>query len=338
MIELEQAVAEQLIFHKVSIDDANTQINNDLINIENEEEADLIRKIFLKPFLSVSASYEFRNDIALSLNTLYTVSKEIYNGGNFIIGSINIGKHLKAVSKHPNIKDGDLFVIKFADVKYNGRLCEALGIYKIENKESFIENNIRSGKAELKFKRGISSRRLDKACLIIFTDEPFTVFSIDNVSAETDYWKNEFIQVKAKNDSLNHTSTFLSLAKSFITEKLPEQFEMAKADQIDLLNRSVKYFKNRESFALDEFEDQVLQDPDVISAFKDLDKGGTPFDTMRSFDISQQAVKKQARIFKSVLKLDKNFHVYIHGNRDMIEQGVDEDGRKFYKLYYRDES
>jgi hypothetical protein len=50
------------------------------------------------------------------------------------------------------------------------------------------------------------------------------------------------------------------------------------------------------------------------------------------------AVKKQQRIYKSVLKLDKNFHIYIHGNTDLIEKGVDMDGRKYYKIYYQEES
>jgi len=43
-------------------------------------------------------------------------------------------------------------------------------------------------------------------------------------------------------------------------------------------------------------------------------------------------------VFKSVLKLDKNFSVYIHGNRNMVEKGEEADGRKFYKLYYDNES
>ena len=49
-------------------------------------------------------------------------------------------------------------------------------------------------------------------------------------------------------------------------------------------------------------------------------------------------MKKQAKIFKSVLKLDNNFHIYIHGKRELIEQGVDPNGRKFYKIYYEEES
>jgi hypothetical protein len=57
-----------------------------------------------------------------------------------------------------------------------------------------------------------------------------------------------------------------------------------------------------------------------------------------SFDIHLSAVKAREN-FKSILKLDKNFHVYIHGRRDLIERGIDElSGKKFYKLYFDEES
>ncbi|MDR0603523.1 MAG: hypothetical protein LBG80_04370 [Bacteroidales bacterium] len=55
------------------------------------------------------------------------------------------------------------------------------------------------------------------------------------------------------------------------------------------------------------------------------------------FTISDSAVKKQACIFKSVIKLDKNFHIYIHGNRNLIQQGADKTG-KYYKIYYQEEN
>ena len=54
------------------------------------------------------------------------------------------------------------------------------------------------------------------------------------------------------------------------------------------------------------------------------------------FGISDSAVKKQARSYKSVIKLDRNFHIYVHGNRNLLEQGEDEKG-KFYKVYYEEE-
>lgn len=334
MLSIEQAVADKLIFHRLSTDEANTQLNTEETDISNEEENGLIKNIFLKPFLSAGATWQFKDTDS---NPLCALAKELHADGNFVIGSVNICKHLKSVSTHPNIKDGDVFVIRFADVVYDGNLCEALGIYKVENKEAFVESSLRGGKGELKFRRGISGRKHDKACLIVFTNEPFTVFSIDHAPVDAEYWKNDFLNIQLKQDPLNNTSRFMSLAKSFITDSLPEQFEIEKADQIDLLNRSVKYLKNRDSFTLQEFEDEVLQDKQVIDAFQSYDKDGL-FEVNREFDISQQAVKRQARIFKSVLKLDKNFHVYIHGNRELIERGTDENGRKYYKLYYQEES
>ncbi len=87
--------------------------------------------------------------------------------------------------------------------------------------------------------------------------------------------------------------------------------------------------------------EEVFQDSGIIKSFRNFDntyRQENKIDITDSFDISPQAVKKQARVFKSVLKLDKNFHIYIHGNRDMIEQGVDQDGRKFYKIYYDKEN
>lgn len=334
MFSIDQAVADRLIFHRISTDDANVQYSTEELEFSDEEENIVLRNIFLKPFQSTGATWEFRQEGG---NELYTIAKELEADGNFVIGSVNIGKHLRNVSTHPNIKDGDLFVIKFADILYNGNLCEALGIYKVENKEVFVENTFSGTKAELRFRRGISGRKLDKGCLILFTPGTYTVFTIDNVHVDTEYWKNDFLNVKLKQDPINNTSKLLTLTKSFITESLPEQFEIEKADQIDLLNRSKNYFKNKEEFTMREFEDEVLQDKQVIDAFQSYDKGEL-FGINRGFEISQQAVKRQAKIFKSVLKLDRNFHVYIHGNRELIERGEDENGRKFYKLYYKEES
>ena len=116
---------------------------------------------------------------------------------------------------------------------------------------------------------------------------------------------------------------------------------MSKAHKIDLLNRSVDYFKKGDQFDKEEFEQDVLFHPNVIESFQKFDRNyrrENELELADNFDISAQAVKQQARAFKSVLKLDKNFHIYIHGNRELIEQGIDENGRKYYKIYYEREA
>ena len=66
------------------------------------------------------------------------------------------------------------------------------------------------------------------------------------------------------------------------------------------------------------------------------DEFETPFQS--NFDIAAPAVKKMASSYKSVLKLDKNFHIYVHGKRELLEKGYDEDkGMNYYKLYFENE-
>jgi hypothetical protein len=72
--------------------------------------------------------------------------------------------------------------------------------------------------------------------------------------------------------------------------------------------------------------------------FKDQFRGEKAIEFADGFDISNQAAKKQSRVFKSILKLDRSFHVYIHGDKSLIEKRVEKDGRKYYKIYYKEES
>jgi hypothetical protein len=335
MIEIKEAIARKLIFHSISRNDNENYLSNDLY-VFNDEEGIVINKVFLKPFTSNTTTFEFKHNIDLDLNPLYKLSKTVYEDGELVEVSKNIHQHLKSVSKHPNIKNGDLFIIQYSDVKMNNTFYDALGIYKVENRDSFIEISSR----KLTFKKGIGSHKLDKACLILFTKTPYTIFIIDNGSTETDYWENEFIKADFKKDNINSTSQFLTLTKNFIADRLPQDFDVSKADQVSLLNKSLKFFKEKDHFDLDDFTSEVIIDPIAVEAFKQYKtdyEHEKDFMFSDSFSISSEAVKKQARSLKSVIKLDKNFHIYVHGNRELIEQGEDSKG-KFYKVYYKEES
>ena len=342
MIQIEQATIAKFIYHPFKIEDTQNHVNKTLYEYKNDQEQEVLNKIFLKPFLSSYATHQFTHEINLDYNPLYNIAESIHSDSDFIQNSELIYKHLKSVSKHPNIKDGDLFIIQFEGIIFNNKTYKALGIYKSENKENFITTKHNSSaNSTISFKKGIGSKKLEKGCLILFTDKPYTILIIDNAKIETDYWQNEFIKLQLKKDNVNDTSQFLTITKTFVTQQFPEEFDTNKADQIDLLNRSVEYFKNHENFDKIEFENEVLQQSEIINSFQNFDKTyrqENQIDIQDQFSISTQALKKQERVFKSVLKLDKNFHIYIHGNRQLIEQGTEKDGRKYYKIYYDDES
>lgn len=340
MIQIEETIIRKLILHRIMNEEGESIISKDLLNYTSEDEENLLKKIFLKPFTNHSQTFEFGHKIDLGYNILFSLAKNIYEGNDFIEQSENIAKHLSLSSKHHKIKEGDLFILKFDEIKFDNKYYEGLGIYKFEDKDSFIETTINNKKIGFSFKKGVGSKKPDKACIILFTKEPYTILIIDNGNNETDYWQNEFINHKVKNDNINSTKKFLTLTKEFITQQIESDFEVSKPDKIDLLNRSVEYFKTHESFDKQDFETQVFGDSNVIESFRKFDqiyRQENEVELLDSFEISPQAVKKQARAFKSILKLDKNFHVYIHGNKNLIEKGVEKDGRKFYKIYYNEE-
>ena len=122
---------------------------------------------------------------------------------------------------------------------------------------------------------------------------------------------------------------------------MPQDFDISRADQADMLNRSMKFLKENDSFELDEFNEQVLSAPAIINSFSDYKKqfgDEHDLDIPENFQISESAVKRQSRFMKSVIKLDKNFHIYIHGEKQMVEKGYDEAKQlNYYKLYFKEE-
>jgi hypothetical protein len=133
----------------------------------------------------------------------------------------------------------------------------------------------------------------------------------------------------------------MSLCKTFVEEKLPEQFEISRMDQVDLLKKSVDYLKEKEVFDLQAFQQEVISQPELIDSFQQYKtqyESDRNIEIMPEFDIHDSAVKKQTKYMKSVIKLDKNFHIYVHGRPDNIQKGYDEErGMHFYQLFFREE-
>lgn len=70
---------------------------------------------------------------------------------------------------------------------------------------------------------------------------------VDNVGkgVETRYWIDDFLHVRRRKNAYTNTQNLMTLAKNFITQELPKEFEVSKADQIDLLNKSLDFFKKK---------------------------------------------------------------------------------------------
>ncbi len=62
----------------------------------------------------------------------------------------------------------------------------------------------------------------------------------------------------------------MGMCKLFINNEMNEKFDVNKSDQIDMLNRSMEYFKTKDQFNLEEFAQEVMHHPEVIDTFKTI--------------------------------------------------------------------
>lgn len=348
MISFFEASLAELSIHRIGnkSQDEFYVLSDQSIAVRDITLSNLLQTYFLGPYEKVNEIFRFIHPNGdLNLNEAYHFAAEIFaNGETFHENSKELAKYLYDVSGHPKIKAGELYVAYFENVQIEGELHDAIGIFKSENKETYLKVFPEKNGFGLSYEEeAINISKLDKGCLIFNTEkeEGFKVAVIDQKSADSVYWKDEFLKLKIRNDSFNQTASVLGVYKNFVTEKLDQEFEISKADKIDLLNKSMKYFKEKESFDLDEFSNEVIGNSEGIESFKSYKKSfEEEFDQPipDSFDISGAAVKKQARTYKSVLKLDKNFHIYIHGDKELLEKGFDDDKyMNYYKVYFKEE-
>lgn len=349
MISFFEASLAELSIHRIGnkSEDEFYVLSEKSITVADVTLSNLLQQYFLGPYEKVNEVYRFIHSTGdLNLNETYHFASEIFaNGATFHENSKQLAKYLYDVSGHPKIKPGELYVAYFENVQIEGELQDAIGIFKSETKESYLKVFPEQDGFGLSYEQeGININRLDKGCLIFNSDkeEGFKVAVIDQRSVDAVYWKDEFLKLKIRNDSFNQTASVLGVYKNFVTEKLDEEFDISKADKIDLLNKSMKYFKEKETFDLNEFSNEVIGNTDGIESFKNYKKNfEEEFDQPipDNFDISGAAVKKQAKVYKSVLKLDKNFHIYIHGDKELIEKGFDDNkSMNYYKVFFREEA
>jgi len=349
MIDISQISFRSLSVHFAGNKTADEPliISDEPIDISDARVREGLQKYFFTHFKKPEF-YRFTHTDTVDLNTVYRQCDRIFSeSGDVHDISASMARYLYEKSVHPQIKGGELYVAHFKNCLLEDELVDAIGIFKTESKNQFFKVEQDGSHFRVLQDYGVSEEKMDKGCLVFRTEriEGYKVCIVDSSSSkgeEARYWREDFLGLTPSNDDYHKTNNFLTLCKTYIKEQMPEEFVVEKTAQIDMLNKSVDFFKKHETFDFKEFSAEVMQEPYLMESFeryKDDFQEEHQVNVDVPFEISDMAVKKQAKIFKSILKLDKNFHIYIHGNRELIEKGYDEDRRmNFYKVYYTQES
>lgn len=348
MTGIDSVVLQQAIIHKVGNPTRGEELklSANKLTLNDDIVRSLLTRYFLHSF-NENDQYHFTHISDVNLNEVYTYVSNIFsNPKAFEAQSALLAQFLYSKSTHAKVKEGELYVVQFSEVPFGTGYTDAIGIFKSETRETFLKVFPNGQNFEVAAEDGININRLDKGCLVFKQNrkEGYIVCIADATNKQNDaqYWVSDFLQVTPYADSYHNTNTALNMCKLFIDNEMQEKFVVNKSDQIDMLNRSMDYFKTKEQFSMDEFAQEVMYHPEVIEDFKQYKQTyqqARGVNMEDEFDIHLSAVKKNERVYKSVLKLDKNFHVYIHGRKDLIERGFDEGKSKnFYTLYFDEES
>ena len=301
---------------------------------------------FLKPFEKSEEYFYFHHEEDVSHHQVYQRCMAIFQDPETL--SAEAGQLAQLLYQHcdnAKVLGGEFFVGYFEDLLLQGEAVNAIGLWKIQNKESFLKVERSAESFVMNVIEGIPTGKPQVAALIFQLDEAegYRVCAIDTVTKkdERSFWKDDYLRLRPIEDNYFNTRHYISLASEFITQKAPFKFGLDRTETIDKLNRSGDYFKDNDQFEIDDFAGSLFAEDEQRAAFKDFrDEYAKAYAVPLEdkFDISNQAVKKESKVFKSVIKLDKNFHLYVHGRQDLIERGFDDEkGKKFYKVWFDNE-
>lgn len=346
MLIFSETIIDQIAVHKVGskYNEDKIRFSKSILNLDDDIK-DLLSKYFLSPFKS-NEYFNFYHESDLELNEVFHYTAKIFETPHEIFDqSVNLAKHLYENSTHPNIQGGEFYTVFFQDIDFDGEMVDAIGLFKSETRETFLKVYPTEENYTIESEKGIDIKKLDKGCLILNLEKEkgFVVATVDKTNKGEDarYWIDDFLKIKQREDEYYHTENVMKMYKDFVVKELPAEYEITKADQADMINRSKKFFKETDNFQLEDFSEQVFEDKGLIDSFNNYKKvyeSENEVQISNEFEISSSAVKKQSRVFKSVIKLDKNFHIYVHGNREYIVKGFDEKtGMNYYQVFFKEE-
>ena len=286
--------------------------------------------------------FSLSHQIDVKYNEIFSISQEIFSKRDISVAeTVNLAKHLYEQSTHPKIKGGEFYIVYFKGFVVDNKIMDAIGLFKSENKDTFLKIHSKGENFEIESESGININKLDKGCLIFNTEKEngYLVAIVDNTNkgSEAKYWTDDFLHVRPRKDSFNQTQNMLSLCKSFVSQ-LPN--DNGKVEKATYMNRSVEALKE-ESVNINSFAEQVFETPELVSEFKQYKETyqkERDIEIDDTFETASTAIKRRATGTMTTIKLDNNFDINIHGGEQYIVRGYDEDrGMYYYQLFFKEE-
>lgn len=348
MIDFSQAIMRDIVIHHVGnkTKQEGVRLSNELTNHVADEAAVLFSTYLLQPFRKAKQVYQFSHGTDLRFNEVYVyVSRIFSNQAGFLEQSAHIANHLYESTNHPRIRSGEFYMVYFEQIQIQGESVEAIGMFRTENKETYLKVVEQENRYEIQSDVGIQVDALDKGCIVLNrnAEAGYEVYLVDkHADKEARYWREDFLCVRPIPTEETATDAYLGLVDRFLRERVSPEDKMKPAE---IQSQTVTFFEENDTFQASKYEKEVFREPDVIEAFQsyktayETEQGE---ETPSEFPITPTTVKAAKRKMRSVLKLDSSFTIYLRNlSSDVlsqIERGEDSHkGMQYYKIYFREE-
>ena len=172
--------------------------------------------------------YNLHHETDLGCNEVWNFACRIFDDPEALLEhSVSLAKHIYESGKHPQIKGGEIYTAYFSDCNFGGERCDALGLFKSETRDTFLDVEQQAGGVHIAAREGIDIKRLDKGAVIFNTEreEGFAVFVVDNTNrTEARYWIDDFLRVRQRQDNYHNTHNTGGMCTKYVTNHLSLEF------------------------------------------------------------------------------------------------------------------
>lgn len=303
LLDLGAAKVKKVIVHHVGNKFRDEGVM--LSDTESEHDAtldDLLLKFFLAPVVNSENEYLLNHESDINLNLIKHYSSLVFKDENeFVAASSAIAKHLYISSTHPNIGGGEFIEILYDGIRINDLEIQAIGLFKIEAKNSYLDIKNNHHAINIVEKKGISVDSIQKGAVVLSVDN--TVFIVDNLGKKTKYWLDSFIKAIPKNTTKKYVQILGSVTKAIANKiSLPQEhlnFSEALANEdilsINKLREISSPFIEKNNF------DSIVDGIGV--------KSGLVVDA--DFSVEAQKLSKQVKQVISKTSLSKGVNIVV---------------------------
>src|SRR5690606_22133216 len=130
-----------------------------------------VLKMYFFNAFKTEAYYNFIGAEEGAGGLVYNLACEVFDDASKLYNaSLQLAEFLFEQSNHPKIRGGEFYVALFRNCVVDGEVVDGLGIFKSENKDTFLKVYLKDQNFELGTQEGINIRKLDKGCIVFNTE------------------------------------------------------------------------------------------------------------------------------------------------------------------------